>query len=115
MSENSYNRKVVRATLVALLIFSLGAFLAFVIFGLNHVPINEIVEGASNEATPTIVIRTSNPEIDGLDAESESDNQVQRVLNEASVNFDYQMKEIPFDLSQMEIKYEIPFDLSQVE
>lgn len=102
MNENSYNRKVVRATLVALLIFSLGAFLAFVIFRLNHASINEIVEGASNKATSTIVIKTSNPEIAVLGAESESDNQLKRVLNEASVDFDYQIKEIPFDLSQME-------------
>lgn len=109
MNENSYQINVGRATLVALIIFCLGALLVFIIFESNRASNETIAEGVSNELTLTIVIRTSEPEIQ-VEEVRQFDNQRQ-----VSVN-DYQIKEkIPFDLSQMEMKEEIPFDLNQME
>jgi hypothetical protein len=117
MNENSYNEKenVGRATLVALIIFALGAFMAIVLFSLN-VSTNEVVEEASNEATLTIVVRTSESRIEIEDVELESGSSSQEVVNEASESWDFQIKdEIPFDFSQTEFGEELPFDFSQTE
>jgi uncharacterized protein YpmS len=116
MNENSYDQKnkIIRIIIIALIIFCLGCFFAFVIFESKKTS-NEIVEEASNEATLTIVIRTSEAEIEVSEVELESGNEGQEVTNETS-SWCFQVSdEIPFDFSQMEFGEEIPFDFSQTK